>query len=644
MALPFWPTITLSGLDSIDESIQQEHLAWVKKNVPVCIDPQLENEHYSILNYPELWSGARFFETEITTTVDKKSASEEITQLIAKAKKDHPEQEEEIKAFEKKYTKYLTTLKERSLLKAIHQTLDSIDCPEESEKDFALIRAEFRKVLDTSSLLNMQTRYECLQAHKDITLQCYALRDKANSDPHTKEKVQQLEILSKRLLDIHYEGAKKMTITDAIAQDVATTTSFIGLATAIPAAILGIMGFAFPPLLVPAGILGSISFVSYTSTVISAIKMAHEAIGYGRGPNPSDVKWFVADVLLSPLNLAGGLIFAKLANSFRSLKAKSIINTVSDVWNNVVSNIFPDTVETKEVASDMLEVGSVFTAKGQLKNTVTATSWQKMRSILAASDGEAVTKVMDTKEKITLLNQGKQRLSRSKEYRENYEELRTLLSKVDDEPLLEALEAYINLEEVQTSVDKNRYALEAQAKILALEKIVTLCDSQQTNPVNNTIKKLAVKLDEHIIKNYSGFESLRETVAYGRDFAYVRPNGKEQENSLPVTKSYHGHILLWDLGFKGLQTSDQAKKIKNAIMDYKQLKPDCGITDRIKALETIHLYCQEYLDPCNGNQAKGRYRYVQDLSTNVTKELDNLRELAAESDPESPVLVGFKAR
>ncbi len=647
--MPFWPVITLSDdLQSINESIQQEHLTWLVRNAPAVIEPHLKIEQYGILNYPELWSGARFFETEVKKTGENNPASTEIAQLIEKAQEEYPEQKKEIEAFEKKYAKYLGLLKERCLLKAIYKTLDSIEGTEETEKDCASIKAKFREVLSPSALLNMQTRYECLQAHKDISLQCYALRDKALSDPHTSDQIKQLEILSKRLLDSHYEGAKKMTIVDAIAKDVATTTSFLGLATAIPAAILGIAALFFPPLFVPAGILGAISFVSYTSTAISAVKMAHEAISYGRGPNPSDVKWFVADTLLSPFNLAGGPIFAKIGSIFRPLKAKAIINTISQVWNNVISNIFPDTVETKEVAADMLEVGSAFTAKGQLKNTLTATSWQKMRSSMAVSDEQTLAKITQTKENIALLNQGKLRLSRSKEYKEHYEELKDLLLKVDNQELSEALRIYIHLEAKTDSHDpaltSHQHALNAQSKITTLEKICALCDQDQSNPIHNKIKELAVKLDSHIIKNYSGSERLSETVAHGRDFAYVRFNGKEQERSLPVTKSYHGHILLWDLGFKGLRISDEAQNIKNAITEYKKLKPDCGITERMGALKTIQDYCEIYLDRYRGDPTKGRYSYVQNLSQSVEKEMDNLKELAADAELESPVLVGFKAR
>ncbi|KTC89249.1 MULTISPECIES: hypothetical protein [Legionella] len=544
MAFHILPRITLnSDLDSINNYIQEEHASWVKKHAPSFINhEQIKGIQYGILNYPKLWSGTRFFETNIDVNIDEESknknnAFEEINKLIKDAKKSHSNQKKEIEEFEKQYKRFFNTLKERCLLKAITKTLESIDGP-----DLDKVKENFRKTLNYSSLLNMQTRFDCLQAHRDVTLLCYALRDQAN--PNAQKQIKQLEVLSKRLIDIHYVNAKKMNLLDAIAKDVTTVTSFIGLATGVTAAILALLSFAFPPLALPAVILGFISFVSYTSTIISTIKMAHEAAEYGRGPNPSDVKWLVTDILLAPLNLVGGLIFAKFADLFHSEHVQAIINTVGFVWNNVLSNFVPDAIEAKEVTIDLLEVGSSYTPKGQLKQTKSATSWKKMGSALALHDQEASDKIIAAKKSISTIH---------------------------------------------------------------------------------------------------GVDGI--TAKNGRDFAYVRLTNDKAPTDLPITKSYHGHILLWDLGFIGLGTSILAQNIKDAVAAYKELKPDCTVVDRLSKLLIIQSRCTAYLNEFKlVETSKGRYNFVQELSEHVKKEIDNLNKFGHDNDQEAIVLVGFKSR
>lgn len=100
--MPFWPVITLSDdLQSINESIQQEHLTWLVRNAPAVIEPHLKIEQYGILNYPELWSGARFFETEVKKTGENNPASTEIAQLIEKAQEEYPEQKKKLRLLRK---------------------------------------------------------------------------------------------------------------------------------------------------------------------------------------------------------------------------------------------------------------------------------------------------------------------------------------------------------------------------------------------------------------------------------------------------------------------------------------------------------------------------------------------------------------
>lgn len=390
----------------------------------------------------------------------------------------------------------------------------------------------------------MQTRVDCLQAHRKVNLLCYALKAQVKANPQLDEQIKQLEILSKRLIDMHYVNAKKLSLIDAIAKDATTVTSSLGLATGITAALLALLSFAFPPLAIPAAVLGFISFVSYTSTIISIIKMVHEAGEYGRGPNPSDVKWLITDVLLAPLNIVGGLIFAKFADLFRSEHVKMIIEIAGFVWNSVLSNFVPDAIETKELALGLLEVGSSYTPKGQLKYTTTATSWKKMGSALALHDHEAYGKIIAAKESITAIN----------------------------------------------------------------------------------------VVDGTTAKN-------------GRNFAYVRLANDKTATDLPITQSYHGHILLWDHGFMGLGTSDLAQHIKDAVAAYKELKPDCTVEERLSKLNSIKNHCVAYIKAYElFDYSKGRFDYVKKLSEHVSKEIANLNKLGSVNEDESIVLVGFKSR
>lgn len=543
-------SLSFIDIDNINQSIQKEHESWVKKNAPQYVNfDKIKNPQYSILNYPDLWSGARLFETKIEKIGINNPASEEIAELIQKAQKNYkadPLKTEEIKRFEKKYTKYLSLLKERCLLLAITQTLNTINIPKKKNEAIHLkdIKVDFQKALNFSALLNMQTRQDCLKAHRQITMLSYALRNKA--DESQQRNIKQLEVLSKRLLDGHYESAKKLRLFEAIANDLSTVTSFIGLAVGILAAILVIASLFFPPLLPIAGILGSIGFISYTASAISVIKMANEAINYGRGPSPTDVKWMIFDIVFAPLYIVGGQIFSGITHALKNVKPlQNLMKTTGNIWNNIVSNVFPDIFYVKETSSEMLLVGSVYTTAGKLKNTLSATSWKKMRSALTEHDEDILNKINLVKKEISLLNKS-------------------------------------------------------------------------------------------------------PTALNGRDFAYtkVNMNNTPTDKPLIVSRSFHAHILLWDHGFIGINTSQKAQQIKDAIETYRNLPPDTKTSIRIESLLTIQEHCQAYLTKFKGEQTKGRYSFVQNLATNIEKELDNLLFFMTSEENNNdtiPILVGFKA-
>ncbi|CDZ78435.1 hypothetical protein BN59_02745 [Legionella massiliensis] len=667
--------IKLRNVDSINRAIQAEHKSWVSENAPSTLDrSKITENQYSILDYPELWSGARLFETKIEKAGKGSPANEQIEELIKKAKKENkkdPEKLKEIDAFEKKYTKYLNSLKERCLLQTIKQILDEeLAAPKDpkAKDEFMRIQKDFNETLNTSSLLNMQTRQDCLVAHRKITELSYSLKNKVGEDQH--EKVELLSVLSKRLLDVHYEGAKKMTMTEAISGDLASTTSFIGLATGIPAAILAIIGIAVPvlaPVLLPiSGILGSISFISYTATAVSAVKMANEAIKYGRGPSPGDVKWMVIDIVLSPLYIFGGQIFAGIANLVRPLKHGFFVaNLIGNLWNNAGSNVFPDIIDTAEVGKDMLSVGSIHTAKGMLKNTQSATSWNKMRGALAAHHDDAHEKVSQVKEEISRLNKSKPRPSLSKEQNGDYQELKELAIQIADKPLMKEIElALADYFKLQDNLDHEKfvtpekYEREIYSLDQALDKVERACEqfnkAHKDGPLHELSKKihdLTTKMDVHHIDNYIEFNnSISQnsvTALNGRDFAYTIVNKDGKANSsLAVTKSFHAHILLWKNGFIGTGTSKEAQNIIDAVGDYEQLKPDERADKRVDTLLQIQHHCNRYLTVYEGDKSKGRYNYVDNLARNVQKELAVLLDFvssAEKAEQAIPVLVGFKA-
>lgn len=659
-------------MDSINQTIQDEHEKWVNDNIPPDFLPlNIANKQYSVLDYPDLWSGARLFETKIEQRGIKNPANEEIDELINKAKKNNKNDSaktEKINEFEKKYGKYLALLKERCLLMAITQTLAQINnqnTPEDTAV-FETIKKEFQKTLNASTLLNLQTRHDCLKAHKQITTLSYELRNKADADQ--QEKIIQLEVLSKRLLDSHYEKAKKSTLRESLANDLSTITSFIGLTVGVPAAILAVIGIFVPPLLPIAGILGTIGFISYTASAISAIKMANEAIKYGRGPCPSDVKWMVFDIVLAPLYIVGGQIFSALSHAFKSLKpVHSFVKATGNIWNNIVSNVFPDIFFVKETSSELLNVGSIHTATGKLKNSSTATSWNKIGSALLERNEASFDTIKNTKQEISLMNQGKARPMPSPQQKENLQQLKDLgeadiATGLPLRDIKTALQAYFEFEKsidhTQKYPTKEQYYRESYKKNFILANIELACDKlNEANPSSeqqlwgNKIKALANQIHHDLINEYNTYTNTIEpstTALYGRDFAYTKidKNAQYKGNSLDVIKSLHAHILSWDDGFRGIITSKQAQNIKDAVEAYKTLNPDASVKTRAQHLLTIQEKCIAYLND-KSNQQKGRYSFVKKLESNIEKELDNILSFAIPNEEENDtvsVLVGFKAR
>ncbi|WP_133138915.1 hypothetical protein [Legionella genomosp. 1] len=659
--------ITLKNLESIDQSIQKEFEQWIKSHVPETVKDtdQIKTSQYSILNYPALWSGARLFETRINAAKSKeKPASESIDELIEKSKKANKKDEKalkEILAFEKLFKKQAEYFKEKALIQFVNKTIDDLSIAnDDAAKSINQIKDKIRNLFSANALLKLQRRYDCLQTHRQISLLCQELRtfaDAKNKD--ALETIIQLEVLGKRVIDGQYEHAKKMTLTEAIGYDVATATSLIGWVTSFPAAILGLAGIFFPPLLVPAGIIGTISFISYAASIISVANMAHQAFAYGRSPHPRDFWWMVMDVVLAPVNLAGGAIFSSFANLAKPIKhLPNVINIIGDWWNNVFSNILPDVFFVKDSYEDSKKIGATYTARGQLRNSPTASSWKQMGSALSQMESDAASKIRNTKEEIALVKADSKRRPVISEVVQDKEALlKNLKEQLEDTPdfksIYQALDDYFGLEsklpKSHQYVNTREYREEIYRKSCALVNLLEACNQltsgnqelAEPQGLINQIAQNARVIEQHLSDTYQKLLSsgpAGETAAHSRDFAFVRLSSTTE--NLQFAKSHQAGILLWDKGFMGTRTSREAEAVLKAVKAYKELDPDVSRTLRLSALNAIAEQCKNYIDLNKANPKKGRLQYVEKLAETVKNEKAALEEFSAEE----PVLVEFKAK
>lgn len=488
-------------------------------------------------------------------------------------------------------------------------------------------------------MLKLQTRYDCLQTHRQISLLVQELRALVNADDkETVATVKQLEVLGKRIIDGHYEYAKKMTLTEAISNDVATATSIIGWTTGFPAAILGVAGIFFPPLLVPAGILGSISFISYTASIISVANMANQAFTYGRSPHPRDFWWMVFDIVLAPINLAGGAIFSAFANLAKPVKhLPNIINAVGNWWNNVFSNLLPDVFVVKDNIDDSKKMGSAYTARGRLRNSPTASSWSKMGSALSQTDNDASSILRKTKEEIALAKEGsKRRPDIDASYQSKEASLKLLneqISKRDElKNIHQAVNDYFGLNDKlplpHQFTNQDEYRAEIYRKSLALVNIMDACEKftkdnkELAEPLALVaeITQTAKNIEQHLSESYEKLntaKAIENTSAHGRDFAFVKVSSHSE--SLIFSKSHQAAILLWGRGFIGARTSSEASAVIKAVKAYRELDPDAPSNVRLSALDIIAKNCQAYIDLNQGDSKKGRLQYVEKLAEAVKK-------------------------
>ncbi len=275
--------LKLKNVDEIDKVIVQEHQTWLAdtNNVPDCLQELKtldststksgKNISFSVLKYPKQWSGARMLETSIVveTSTDISCYPLILNHLERKKSlnKNDTKQIAALDAFKKNYQKFYNALKERCLLLAIQQTAAKLmpAANDLSEREQRLL-----SYFNDLSPINLLTRDDCLKQHCEIVLICNAL--KQSGQFKDESQLQQLEVLSKRWTDIHYEKVKKSTSLELGLNGISTVSSTLGLITGIAAASLGMAGLFFPPLLAPAAILGAISMVSYVLLVYPLIK------------------------------------------------------------------------------------------------------------------------------------------------------------------------------------------------------------------------------------------------------------------------------------------------------------------------------------------------------------------------------------
>lgn len=375
----------LKDLENLDEAIQIEHREWLRnarleENFGIKLRTSVKNERYSLLKFPKLWSGNRVGETSIES--DPNVIPIDFLGVISRQKQKYRSdwRDEEVLRLEKledDYKKFLEHLKERFLAQAIKITLNSLP---ESEAKIDL--KKFYKNAERSPV-NLQTQDQCVAEHAKITLAIQKARKSIlleNRGDDALQQLEQLEILSKRRVDIHYENPTKKTTADVVTSGISATSSTLGMVTALGAAALWIGGFIFPPLWIGAAILGAISFVSYVSTAISVGKVVRNGIN-GRPPSRSEVKDLAIEAALAPLNVFGK-IFRGVRHFVKSSRVvESVLRKIKDVGTNFLSNItdapwVKDNIEgAKDAVSDAKEHRTS-------KNDTTMTSTAKVMSEL----------------------------------------------------------------------------------------------------------------------------------------------------------------------------------------------------------------------------------------------------------------------
>lgn len=343
----------LQQLEPLDQAIGLEHKAWLEEHLSklfIVSSDFFARFDAGLLNFPELWSGSRVGETTIAKqNAQIASCYSEIQEQIARAKQQHETDAAflaQLQAFDELYQAFFNRLKERFLAQAIETTLSQI-----SNNEHLRTLIDFYHSPDRSPV-NFQTQDQCVAEHDKITKIIKAHRAKPALQTELRN-LTQLEILSKRKLDMHYESVTKKTKAELVLNKVSLASSVVGLLTGVAAIGCWIGAFFFPPLILPAAILSYVSYASYGATAISVGKVIKNAVN-GRPPSKKEVKELVIEAVLLPLNVIGRG-FTALRHLFKSATAIKAIRDVGNITNNVISNGM-DVPFVPQIKSDAKEV------------------------------------------------------------------------------------------------------------------------------------------------------------------------------------------------------------------------------------------------------------------------------------------------
>jgi hypothetical protein len=344
------------------KALHEDHKAWLKDNLPELLKADFDTKKKDLkddISYDMLkvfYSSFRVAQTSFVLENNSgKPCNQLIYSLIAEAGKKHKADKEKLAIiieFQKQYRAFLKIFMEKSLLDAIHQSIDELDerVPQlKTDSDFVTLRQLFN-----SDARMLKTTDDCLMVFGYIGALCEALTNKPvfkSLQPDDQKKFKQFKTLAERLIgEFDYSNVKKKSLLQRMLQGVETTTATVGLLIGITAAVLGIAGLFFPPLLVPAGILGTISLISYTASVISFARMSYEGFGFGLLPAEREAGFSVIDILLLPINFASMNIFSSLSKIFNH--ASRYLFLIESLISNIITNVLPDIVDTDTVIND----------------------------------------------------------------------------------------------------------------------------------------------------------------------------------------------------------------------------------------------------------------------------------------------------
>lgn len=413
----------LIELQQIDANIAKIHREWIQnylaehkdiRDLLMLDDASLADSSsfdFGLAKHPHLWPSNRIGKTPLAEGKEQ-SISDYLLKRISRLRlqkrlfgwfKPYPN----IESFQTDYLKVCKLLKEKFLREAIDHSLQlakakisNVSITETNILDkfptFSSLHQQFREdwlnahfeVTYYSKIASTQLRNEIITLKKTIKV---AKPNEKDSEPKTRlveceealALVKQSEILAKRYIDIYYEKEKKITRGEHYKKTFSAVSISIGLWAGIGCVAFTVGGIFNPLLLIPATILGYISYTSSFSTLNLLYKITQEA-QYERSPNKKDVMDIFLDSILMPLYFFGGKIImaaskitvaiTKASNQLAD-KITSVFKTIANAWDGIVSNL-DDVIDSKEA---LVGVKQMIVGYDEVKNTSTAGSWAYLK-------------------------------------------------------------------------------------------------------------------------------------------------------------------------------------------------------------------------------------------------------------------------